>query len=85
MKLQKAHVLDSESSSSDSDHVDQEPYKLLENKDKMINLLLLGKIKRIFNSYQSNAKDLSVIDRNLLRGVLKKKLKDYDNDYKAQF
>jgi len=51
MKLQKAHVLDSESSSSDSDQVDQEPYKLLENKDKMINLLVLGKIKRIFNSY----------------------------------
>jgi hypothetical protein len=51
LKFQQRNVIDTNSSSSDSDDNDQEPFKLLENKDPMVRLILLGKIKRVFKSY----------------------------------
>jgi len=48
----------------------------------MIKLMMLGKLKRTFAHYASNNKSLSFTDRNLLRGIVKKKLKDFDQDYK---
>ena len=42
------NMVKTDSSSSDSDNNNQDPFKLLENKDPMVKLMLLGKIKRIF-------------------------------------
>lgn len=44
--------------------------------------MILGKIKRIFLSYQNKEENLSKIDLNLLRGILRPKLKDFDDEYR---
>lgn len=47
--------------------------------------MMLGKIKRIFTSYLNDTCNLSFVDRNLFRGILKRKLKDFDKDHKKNF
>jgi hypothetical protein len=75
-------VIETESSTSDSDANMMEPFKLLENKDPMIKLILLGKIKRIFDCFVQAKIPLTQTDRNLLRGIYTHKLKDFTNDCK---
>ncbi len=47
----------------------------------MVKLLIYGKIKKMMNTYISA--ELKNEDRNLLRGVFTKRIKDFDEDSKA--
>lgn len=51
----------------------------MENKNPMIRLITYGKIKRMMNSYIDT--NLSKKDKNLLRGLQTRKIKDFDEDY----
>ena len=74
--------METESSSQDSDHKSNEIIKLMENKNPVIRLITYGKIKRMMNSYIDS--DLSKKDKNLIRGLWIRKIKDFDEDYQAK-
>eukprot|EP00350_Pseudokeronopsis_sp_OXSARD2_P013434 CAMPEP_0170549354 /NCGR_PEP_ID=MMETSP0211-20121228/7509_1 /TAXON_ID=311385 /ORGANISM="Pseudokeronopsis sp., Strain OXSARD2" /LENGTH=69 /DNA_ID=CAMNT_0010855311 /DNA_START=277 /DNA_END=486 /DNA_ORIENTATION=- len=46
----------------------------------MIRLMIYGKIKRMIMWYLG--RDISKKDRNLLRGLFKKKIKDFDENFR---
>jgi hypothetical protein len=52
--------------------------KLMYSKNPMIKLLIYGKIKRMMKTYLGA--ELKNEDRNLLRGVFTKRIKDFDED-----
>jgi hypothetical protein len=54
--------------------------KLMEHKNPIIKLMIYGKLKRMLTSYIGL--DLKNEDKNLIRGVFTKKLKDFDEDRK---
>ena len=43
---------------------------------------MVGKIKKMIRSYE--AQDMSQLDKNLIRGLHRRRLKDFDEDYKDQ-
>ena len=51
----------------------------MENKNPMIRLVMMGKIKKMIKSY-IGATPLTQLDKNLIRGLYKRKLKDFDED-----
>lgn len=53
--------------------------KLMENKNPMVKLMIYGKLKRMMNSYIGQ--ELKPEDKNLIRGVFAKKIKDFDENY----
>jgi len=52
----------------------------MESKHPMIRLIIYGKLKRMMNSYLKEK--IRTVDKNLLRGVFLRKIKDFDEDYK---
>lgn len=80
LKFQRKNLLETSSSSCDSDNNNKfDSIKLMESKNPMIRLVIFGKLKRMINSYRKN--DLEIIDRRLLRGLFIRNLKDFDEDY----
>jgi hypothetical protein len=52
----------------------------MENKNPLIRLIIYGKIKRMMTSYKNV--EWKSKDMNLIKGVFRKKLKDFDEDYR---
>ena len=63
----------SESSDSDDNHLDT--FKLMESENPLIRLVTYSKLKKMMSSFQD--KKLKTIESNLIRGVFKRKLKDF--------
>jgi hypothetical protein len=53
--------------------------RLMENKHPIVKLMIYGKLKRMMNSYIGET--LKQEDKNLIRGVFTRKLKDFDDNY----
>ncbi len=53
--------------------------RLLENDNPMIKLIVLGRMKRMINSYSGDK--LKDIDKKLVRGVYLRNIKDFQEDY----
>eukprot|EP00347_Sterkiella_histriomuscorum_P023442 403334623 len=78
MKFQKKNVIDSDTSSSDSDDNQQDALKLMDSKNLILSSFIKNKIKNAVGSLGSQT-SLMDIDRRILKGVYQKKLKDNDN------
>jgi hypothetical protein len=52
----------------------------MENRNPMIRLAIYGKIKRMLNEFAGSA--LIDTERNLMRGIFVRKLKDFQEDYR---
>lgn len=74
MKFQKKMVLDSDSSSSDSDRNDQDTVKLFESRNFIIRAMIRNKVRSSFNEL-TNQKEIKKIDKRLLKGIFLKRLK----------
>lgn len=79
LKFSRKNLIESSSSSSDSDNNYLDRMRLMEKKNPFIRLAVFSKIKRLFNSF--NGESLTQIDKNLLRGLYLRKLKDFEEDY----
>lgn len=51
----------------------------MENKNPLIRLSIYGKIKRMISSFKGQT--LTNTEKNLLRGIYRRKLKDFKEDY----
>lgn len=67
LKFQRKNIIETTSSSSDSDHHSYDTVKLLNSKKDLMKLQQIVKIKRILNKYKN--RPLEDIDRNLIKGI----------------
>ena len=74
-------MIETSSSSSDSDDNKMETLALMENKNPLIRLVMYSKVKKLLSQFKGN--QLQPIEKNLVRGVFKRRLKDFNEDNEA--
>lgn len=76
-------MLETDSSSSeDSDDNDFDTLKLMESKNPFVRLLAYGKIKKMIATFKEN--NLKKPNQKLIRGLFKRKIKEFDEDRKQR-
>ncbi|CDW76970.1 UNKNOWN [Stylonychia lemnae] len=82
LRFQRQSLIEtsSESSNSDDNHLD--PLRLMESQNPLVRLVTFGKLKKMMSSLKNQK--LKPIEKNLMRGVFKRKLKDYEEDNREQ-
>jgi hypothetical protein len=70
--------LETASESSDSDDNNLDTMNLMENSNPLIRLVIYGKLKKMMKAFEN--KKLKFIERNLMRGVFQRKLKDFQEE-----
>ncbi len=83
LRFQRKNIIESSSSSGDSDTVNKfDIMNMMESKNPTVRLSVYGKIKKVINSYKGM--ELSEIDRRALRGLFVKNLKEFDEDHRER-
>ena len=79
LKFQRKNIIESSSSSNESDQGNMvDSLNLMEHKNPMIRLAFFGKMKKIVTSY--NNSNLKGLDKRLFRGLFLRNLDHYDED-----
>ena len=78
LKFSRRNLLESNSSSSDSDHHKYDVMKLLDSSNKLIKLSVMAKVKRHLKHYEDHHPDNS--ERDLLQSIFLRRPKDYIDD-----
>ena len=78
LRFQRHNLIETSSSSSDSDHNDFDPVRLMESKNPLVKLVTYGKIKKMMMQFKGE--NVTNIERNMMRGMFKRKLKDFAED-----
>jgi hypothetical protein len=79
IKFQRKHLIDTSSSSEDSDdQVKLNKIRLLDSPNPFIKLGAIAKIKKLLDTYKNDP--LENTDKRLIRGLYARKLKDYEED-----
>lgn len=68
--------METSTSSSDSDDNLYEPMRLMENKNPLVRLVIYGKIKKMVKAFKDQ--NVDSLEKNLMRGMFKRKLKDFN-------
>jgi hypothetical protein len=83
LRFQRKNIIESSSSSGDSDTVNKfDIMNMMEETNPKVRLYVYGKIKKVINSYKDI--ELSDIDRKALRGLFVKNLKEFDEDHRER-
>jgi hypothetical protein len=83
LRFQRKNIIESSSSSGDSDSINKfDIMNMMEGKNAAVRLSAYGKIKKIINSYKDI--ELNDIDRKALRGLFVKNLKEFDEDHRER-
>ena len=75
LRFQRQHLIETTSSSSDSDEEIYEPMRLMQHKDPLVKLVAFGKVKRMMKEF--NGHEIDNLERNMMRGMFKRRLKDF--------
>ena len=75
LKFSRTNLVESETSSSDSDENKNDLMKNIENKNDLVKLATVGRIKKNLEYFRENKMDEN--DRNLLKGIFLRKPKDF--------
>ena len=78
LRFQRKNLIESQSSSSDSDDNKYDTMKFMENKNPMLRLIVYGKLKKMMMSYVGQK--VKSIDKKLIRGIYVRKIKDFQED-----
>lgn len=78
LRFQRSNVIETGTSSDDSDHKGFDTLKLMDSKNPFIRLMIYGKLKRMITSYVGTK--VKEVDKNLVRGMFLRKIKDFDED-----
>ena len=68
-------MVETSSSSSDSDNNEYDAVRLMENKNPLVRLVTYGNIKKMMKDFKGQ--DIDQLERNMMRGMFKRKLKDF--------
>ncbi|CDW74033.1 UNKNOWN [Stylonychia lemnae] len=75
LSYQRFNLIETDSSSSDSDDDKKQTTTLMESKNPLIRLFMYGKIKKMMQQFLD--KNVEPLEFNLVRGVFKRRLKDF--------
>lgn len=76
LRFQRQNLVETSSSSSDSDDNNYDPVRLMENRNPMVRLITYGKVKKMMTQFQSGG-NIDHLERNMMRGMFRRKLKDF--------
>jgi hypothetical protein len=78
LRFQRKHLVETSSSSQDSDLASKfDTIRLMDSTNPLVRLSIFGRLKKMVMSYKELG-ELGDTDRRLLRGLYLKKLKDFD-------
>ena len=75
MRFQKQNLVGTSSSSSDSDDNLYDPVRLMESENPLVRLVTYGKVKKMMKEFKG--REIDELERNLMRGMFRRKLKDF--------
>jgi hypothetical protein len=75
-------LIETDSSSSDSDDGTYDTMRLMENKNPLIRLVMYGKLKKMIKGF--SGRNLDPLERNLMRGLFIRKLKDFAEEIREE-
>jgi hypothetical protein len=75
LRFQRQNLVETSSSSSDSDDNLYEPVRLMEHKNPLVKLVTYGKVKKMMREFKG--KKVDHLERNMMRGMFRRKLKDF--------
>ncbi|TNV82700.1 hypothetical protein FGO68_gene10121 [Halteria grandinella] len=75
LRFQRQNLIETSSSSSDSDDNLYDPVRLMENPNPLIRLVTYGKVKKMMKEFVGQRID--PLEKNLMRGMFRRKLKDF--------
>jgi hypothetical protein len=79
LRFQRRNIIESSSSSGDSDTNNKfDQMNLMENRNPMVRLVFFGKLKKMIQGYKSHR--LNMIDKKLLRGLFVKNIREFDEN-----
>eukprot|EP00347_Sterkiella_histriomuscorum_P019663 403340763 len=78
LRFQRQNLIETASESSDSDDNNLDTMSLMESQNPLIRLVIFGKLKKMMGDYKG--KKLKYMERNLMRGVFQRKLKDFQEE-----
>eukprot|EP00347_Sterkiella_histriomuscorum_P017701 403348330 len=78
LRFQRQNLLETASESSDSDDNNLDTMSLMESQNPLIRLVIFGKLKKMMGDFKG--KKLKYMERNLMRGVFQRKLKDFQDE-----
>jgi hypothetical protein len=67
--------VETSSSSSDSDDNLYDPVRMMDRQDGLVRLIIYGKLKKMMQGFVG--KDIDITERNMMRAMYKRKLKDF--------
>ena len=73
-----SNLVETSSASSDSDDNKLEELKLMQNSNPLVKLVMYGKIKKMILQFKDQ--NLTSLERNMMRGLFLRKLKDFQED-----
>ena len=82
LRFQRQNLVETSSSSSDSDDNNYDPVRLMENHNPMVRLITYGKVKKMMLQFQN--KNIDHLEKNMMRGMFRRKLKDFAELQKEQ-
>lgn len=75
LRFQRQNLVETSTSSSDSDHNNFDALSLMESESPLIKLLIFAKLKKMMHDFEGTK--LKILDRNLIRGIFQRKNKDF--------
>ncbi|TNV84292.1 hypothetical protein FGO68_gene12595 [Halteria grandinella] len=83
LKFQRKNIIESDSSSGDSDTNNKfDTINLIESPNPMMRFVVLSKIKKMIQAMKNTA--INDTDKRLLRGLFIKHIKDFDEEYREK-
>ena len=67
LKYQRMNLIETSSSSSESDDNTYDPARLMENRNPLVRLVAFGKVKKMMRQFLGH--DLDNLERNMMRGM----------------
>ena len=80
LKFQRMNLIETSSSSSDSDDNRFDTVRLMENPNPMIRMVMYGKLKKMMKGFLG--RKIEPLERNMMRGMFIRKIKDFAEEAK---
>ena len=84
LRFQRKNLVETSSSSEESDYdAKNDTVRRMDSSNPVIRLATFSKLKKVVTSYKED--ELDMADRRILRGLFKKKLKDFDEKHEQSW
>ena len=71
LRFQRENLVETSTSSSDSDDHEFEPLQMMEHKSPLVRLITYGRLKKMMTQFQNQSK-IQPVEAKLMRGMFKR-------------